>query len=576
MAAPVGGEARAEGILPRDGVKSVASRQPTARLKLIVFAVVIVAGLSAHTRQMRVGLWLDEAWVANSIVAPTFSRMFYYDRWVQSTPPLFLTLSRLVTSAFGRSEVSLRAVAWLAGAATVVIMAGILRRMFSEIPALIGTALLLTNYYAGSYAQQVKQYSTDLLASVVFFALIWKCLEGPELRPRFATLIWVGCACILLSYVSVFWLPGLVVAFFLSARDGASVLPNAPRRSGSREWISAGILAAIYGTCALATVLVFVKPNLAGGPSLVAAQEDRFIGSGGVLRSLGKFAQNVCGLLLPPVNASTRLISYVLGVIVLVGLVRCLVGLARGDRRSTRLAIAAVTSLFVGMLMSVARQYPLLVYQRYVIWMLPCLITLAIFGVEPVWRWCERESRGRLATADALVSCTGICLAAIGAGAFLQARRAAPPEDVRGAYALLRQQVQPNDTVYVHGGTTEQFEFYRNREQWSPERIYWGLTDWPCCPLNLQSRVTNPSARRLQTELDDLARIRGGRLWILLPGVEAGKWSSSRARLFRTVPALMEPAGWRTVNSTYLPGATLYEMAFTTTRAHTQSSTHRP
>ena len=526
----------------------------------MVFAIIIAAGLSAHVGQMRVSLWLDEAWVANSIVAPTLSGMLYYDRWVQSTPPLFLTLSRLVTAAFGRSEVSLRAVAWLAGAASVVIMAGLLRRMFSEIPALIGTTLLLTNYYAGSYAQQVKQYSTDLLASVVFFALTWKCLERPELRPRFSTLVWVGCACILLSYVSVFWLPGLLVAFFLSARDPGSVIPHSPRSSASRGWIAAGILAAIYGTCALATVLVFVKPNLESGPRLVAAQKDRFIGSGGLLPSLGEFAKNVCGLLLPPVNASTRLISYVLGVVVLVGLARCLVGLARGDRRSLRLALAAISSLLVGMLMSVARQYPLLVYQRYVIWMLPCLITLAIFGVEPVWHWCERESRGRLATTGALVSCTCICLAAIGAGAFLQARRTAPPEDVRGAYALLRQRVQPDDTVYVHGGTTEQFEFYRNREQWSPTRIYWGVTAWPCCPLNLQRRVTNPSATRLQTELDDLARIRGGRLWILLPGVEAGKWSSSMARFFRTVPALMEPAGWRTVNSTYLPGATLYEM----------------
>jgi hypothetical protein len=32
------------------------------------------------------------------------------------------------------------------------------------------------------------------------------------------------------------------------------------------------------------------------------------------------------------------------------------------------------------------------------------------------------------------------------------------------------------------------------------------------------------------------------------------------APLMRSVPALMQPSGWRTVNKTYLPGATLYEM----------------
>jgi len=532
----------------------VASGQPTPRLTLIVFAVVIAAGLSTHLSRMRVSLWLDEAWVANSIVAPTFSRMLYYDRWVQSTPPLFLTLSRLVRSVFGSSEVSLRAVAWLAGAAGVVILAGVLRRMFPEILALFGTALLLTNYYAGSYAQQVKQYSTDLLASIVFFALTWTCLEHP---PRFRTLVLIGCGCILLSYVSVFWLPGLVVVYWLAGRDAAAT-PDAPPRSASRGLIAAGGLAAIYGTSALATLLVFVKPNL--GPRLVGAQKDRFIGSGGWWRSLGRFSQNVCDLLLPQANAPTRLVSWVLGAIALIGLARCVVGFARGDRRSTQLFMVAVPPLIVGMLMSVARQYPLLVYPRYVIWMLPSLIALTIFAVEPVWRWCVRVSGGWLATGQALVAGACICLAAISAGAFIQARRRVPAEDVRGAYALLRQRVQPDDTVYVHGGTTEQFEFYRNREQWSPEHIYWGFTGWPCCPLNLQSRVTNRTARVLKTELDDLARIRRGRLWILLPGVEAGKWSSYMAPLMRNVPALMQPAGWRTVNKTYLPGATLYEM----------------
>ena len=186
----------------------------------------------------------------------------------------------------------------------------------------------------------------------------------------------------------------------------------------------------------------------------MGAQKDRFIGSGGLLRSFREFSQNVCDLLLPQINASTRIISYVLGTVALIGLVRCVAGLARGDRRSTRVFMAAVPPLLVGMLMSVARQYPLLVYPRYVIWMLPCLMALTIFAVEPVWRWCERVSGGRLATGEALVAGACICLVAIAAGAFLQARRTAPPEDVRGAYALLRQRVLPNDTVYVHGGTT--------------------------------------------------------------------------------------------------------------------------
>ncbi len=38
-------------------------------------------------------LWLDEAWVANSIHAPSLREMFYYPDWLQTNPPSFLLLS---------------------------------------------------------------------------------------------------------------------------------------------------------------------------------------------------------------------------------------------------------------------------------------------------------------------------------------------------------------------------------------------------------------------------------------------------------------------------------------------------
>ena len=55
-------------------------------------------------------LWLDEAWVANSINAPTLSEMFYYPNWLQSSPPLFLLASRGTVRVLGLSNRSLRIV----------------------------------------------------------------------------------------------------------------------------------------------------------------------------------------------------------------------------------------------------------------------------------------------------------------------------------------------------------------------------------------------------------------------------------------------------------------------------------
>ncbi|MGP0073662.1 MAG: hypothetical protein ACLPWF_17235, partial [Bryobacteraceae bacterium] len=56
----------------------------------IAAAILIFAALAAGLHGIGRSLWLDEAWVANSVKAPTLSGMFVYPGWLQSNPPLFL------------------------------------------------------------------------------------------------------------------------------------------------------------------------------------------------------------------------------------------------------------------------------------------------------------------------------------------------------------------------------------------------------------------------------------------------------------------------------------------------------
>src|SRR5579871_5577016 len=73
---------------------------------IILAAAALVLGLNGIGRS----LWLDEAWVANSILQPSIPEMFNYPDWVQSSPPLFLLASRAAVAALGLSNESLRAV----------------------------------------------------------------------------------------------------------------------------------------------------------------------------------------------------------------------------------------------------------------------------------------------------------------------------------------------------------------------------------------------------------------------------------------------------------------------------------
>jgi len=150
--------------------------------ELLVYAVLIVASLPARLSAMRASLWLDEAWVANSILSPSWKEMFYYPRWLQPTPALFLALTRLLTKVLGPSEAALRFLPVLAAVAAIPVLAIALRKLFGPAAALCGTSLVIVNFWAVKYAQQVKQFGADVFASALLVFLITRYCDRPDRR----------------------------------------------------------------------------------------------------------------------------------------------------------------------------------------------------------------------------------------------------------------------------------------------------------------------------------------------------------------------------------------------------------
>jgi len=505
---------------------------------------------------MSLSLWLDEAWVANSVLTPTLSEMFYYDRWVQSTPPLFLLLTRLSTKLFGTAEIALRFVAWIAGAVGALLMALLLRRVFAPGLAFLGSTFFLVNYYGGKYSQQVKQYSSDLLAGVICLALIWRCLDEEQPRPSAWLLITVGVCGLLLSYTTVFWLPALILVIWKRQRAGGDGQPGASR------WWHWKRIAAVYGACSLVTYLVFVLPNRA--PNLVSRQVDRFIGSDG-FTSLYEFAYNVSRMLMPHASPMLQRLSFLLLFVTLVGLVRCVASAVRGNARAQKILVAAAVPIVVGMAMSFARQYPLLTFPRFTIWMLPSCTVFLLFAVELFWNGVERISGGVLARTGGLITIGALCVTSITGAALAQSQMKENHEDVRAAVRYLHLNTLPDDTIYIHGGTNDLFVYYSGQFGWSPKTIYWGNTGWPCCALSIAERATLPSSMKLGDELVDLAIKSPRRLWLILPGTEEANWSFHLRGPFHTIPEKMRAFGYETAETTRFSGALIYQMRRTGT-----------
>ncbi|MEO5925311.1 MAG: hypothetical protein ABIR70_15930 [Bryobacteraceae bacterium] len=187
------------------------------------------------TQGIHRSLWLDEAWVANSIHASSLAEMFWRGEWLQTSPPLFLLIARAAVGVFGLSTETLRAVPLL-----FACIAGIaIWRAAGRIAPLAVAALLFPSV-AVEYFGAFKQYGAE--AAAVTLAL-WATVEYRRLG-----FVWY-CAIITgllpLAYPLAFLLPGLI--WFVWREDGV-------RR--------AVILATSAGAMLTGLYFFFIQPNV--------------------------------------------------------------------------------------------------------------------------------------------------------------------------------------------------------------------------------------------------------------------------------------------------------------------------
>jgi uncharacterized membrane protein len=208
-------------------------------LRVLSLVAALLLGLAGIHRS----LWLDEAWVANSIAAPTLREMFYYPEWLQSSPPLFLLASRTAVRLLGLSNTSLRVVPLLLALIATAAMFAVARRALS--PAFAALACVLLIFYTAEieYSHSAKQYSGEVAATTVVLLAAAAYLQKPE-RSRFRWLAAAVVAALPFSYASVFLLPGIVLAIGYTS----------PRRALALTGVAGAVLATLY--------VFFIRPNL--------------------------------------------------------------------------------------------------------------------------------------------------------------------------------------------------------------------------------------------------------------------------------------------------------------------------
>jgi hypothetical protein len=496
----------------------------------------LLLSLPARFASMKQSLWLDEAWVANSLLEPSLHDVFYEKAWSQSSPPLFLLLERWFMSAAGASEAAMRILPLVASLAGLMVAGTAMRRWLSAPASLLAFTLLAANYWLIKYPQQIKQYATDFLVSAVLLWLMGNYLGNCESSRNWTALLTATVAGWFLSWTTLFWMPAVLVCSAIGRGSSEDQGPRLRDLFSIRTAWAAGFLALVV----VFSRSVFIAPNLT--PDIFAYYRPDYLDPLHSLISLEKVIYTL-GLLLGAMKNTAVALGLAAGLLAAYAAYRAIAESRAGNHLGRMILLAGVSPLCAVLTAGAVHAYPVLHYPRMLMCVLPSLALLLGFGIEallaPVVR-PQRELKPAVSIAIA-----AICFMGILASQFVYFRYPRPAEENRPALAFIKSQFEPDDLLFVHGGMYEQFKFYRHALDFSPHRLYLGKDHWPCCPKAGDfDQVTTPGAKDFASDLlEARSRAGGHRLWLLFPAGTPGHWSSSFRSEIQSIPGILNGGG---------------------------------
>ena len=427
----------------------------------IAVALLLGAALLLGLHGIGRSLWLDEAWVANSIQAPSLAAMFSYSRWVQSTPPLFLLAVRGVTSALGVSNASLRIVPLLLALLAAAGLFAVAKRLVAPSLAVLACAVLVFFSAEVEYSHSVKQYSGEAAATALVLLAAVGYFQDPSPR-RFYWLAGVIAVAMPLSYPTVFLLPGILLAVLCLDRRRALLLGA----------VCAVVLAILY--------VWFIRPNLAPELRVYWAWD----------RESGFSRGTAAALLAAAAMAVWAVLALFKG--------------KRGAREWT--AIMCLAPCLLVAASAALNWYPLSYRTR--LFVLPCFLLVTMMYAQDL---C-----GRSRLADVVALALVLVTAAVGIRTQLRAHPNLPKEDVDGAVGFLKKTVGANDLLLIHPSVEESFRFYAAMDGWHDAPGRFGDTGWPCCPRGKPLRPYASTAEEVERDEDRMVPAGfSGQVWML-------------------------------------------------------------
>lgn len=454
-----------------------------ARWRVTIYIITVAVacyGVLMRCSGLGRSLWLDEAWVANSVAAPSLRGMFYYNTWLQSSPPLFLLPVRASVALFGPSNAVFRALPLLMGILALLSLFLLVARILSRPFALLAWTLLVLSPAAIDYSRELKQYSSELAASATILLVCTLYIENATVR-RFWLLVATVVAGLLIGYGVAFVLPGIILLVcMLPIRYGT---PSDVGAWTPRPFVRAFFLAAAAGGTLVGEYFLLVAPN---SPAVLrAAWAKKNTGIASFTRQAASEGYRLIAEL--PLNHLLRrqgIVLSVVGIIIIVGLSLAWLRFRKGRRKWLDLQAVCLLPCLLLIVSDWFSWYPFT--ERTSLFALPFVIVIVMSSLQLAYFFVVQRRRNWLRPLLDVVLLCAIAIT-IHAGRRNFASLSVPREDVDGAVSFLKAHVQSGDFLWVHASCSEAFKLYASMSRWQDAPVRYGHTGWPCCPRGIDN-----------------------------------------------------------------------------------------
>jgi hypothetical protein len=445
------------------GVSALGALRQWAELIVKLTSTIVITIAAAHALMTLSdhSLWLDEAWVANTVLSGSF------DATHLATLPLgFAVLVQVAARLVNEGEAVLRLWPFLFWAGGVGASALLARELYGRgLAAWLAALLVGANFTALTFAEILKPYTADMFCGTVILLTAVKAADNMRLRSWAVYGVGLGVAP-LFAFGSVF--DGASAALFL--------LVVAIRRRNTRclrIWLAShAAVGVLLGTYAL----MFITPQRLSHYGTLGSSQDLldywsfgFPPAAGATNVLAWYAQQAMDLARFLFHQTDQFSKrdYAGAVAFLLIVV---VGLMRVVRRHPERLLLLVCPFGLLVVASFLRVYPFSGFGggRLLLGFLPLVCVLAAGGLAQVARLPQTSSLSCLAVLLTLViplMQAGMTLelmqdGVVLPGAILQETRPLIRSD-------LLTQARPGDLVYVYYGAVPAFDYYA--PQWSQD-----------------------------------------------------------------------------------------------------------